>query len=155
MMQFISQYLPQIATVGAILTPLIPTMIVKAVSDKKAITTFESIKTESNTRLDEIKALAESLRQRDESISRDVSFMQNMTNTFKGEIEHIKMGVQSEMKNVSDNVLAFQQDEIYQKMINGLGSLDEIQKTIALKDQLIEKQAQVIKEIHQKLGEMK
>jgi len=59
------------------------------------------------------------------------------------------------MKNVSDNVLAFQQDEIYQKMINGLGSLDEIQKTIALKDQLIEKQAQVIKEIHQKLGEMK
>jgi hypothetical protein len=156
MIDQIIQYLPQaVATLTAVAIPMVPAFIMKAVSDKKAITTFESIKTESSTQLTEIKALTESLRQRDESISRDVSFMQNMTNTFKGEIEHIKIGVQSEMKNVSDNVLAFQQDEIYQKMINGLGSLDEIQKTIALKDQLIEKQAQVIKEIHQKLGEMK
>jgi len=156
MIDQIITYLPQaVATLGAVAVPMIPAFIMKAVSDKKAIKTFEGIKTESSKELKEIKALAESLKERELSISRDVSSVKNMTETFKGEIEHIKIGVQDEMKNVNESVLAFQNDEIYQKMLNGLGSLDEIQQTMKLKDDLIEKQAQVIKEIHKRLGEMK
>ena len=156
MIDQIIQFLPQaVTTLTAVAIPMVPAFILKAVSDKKAITTFESIKTESSTQLKEIKALAESLKERELSISKDVSSVKNMTETFKGEIEHIKIGVQNEMKNVNDSVLAFQNDEIYQKMLNGLGSLDEIQHTMKLKDDLIEKQAQVIKEIHKRLGEMK
>jgi uncharacterized coiled-coil protein SlyX len=156
MIDQIIQYLPQaVATLGAVAVPMIPAFIMKAVSDKKAITTFEGIKTESSTQLSKIKALAESLKERELSISKDVSSVKNMTETFKSEIEHIKIGVQAEMKGVKESVLAFQNDEIYQKMLNGLGSLDEIQHTMKLKDDLIEKQAQMIKEIHKKLGEMK
>ena len=156
MIDQIIQFLPQaVTTLTAVAIPMVPAFILKAVSDKKAITTFESIKTESSTQLTEIKALAESLKEREISITKDVSQVKNMTETFNSEIEHIKIGVQAEMKGVKESVLAFQNDEIYQKMLNGLGSLDEIQHTMKLKDDLIEKQAQVIKEIHKKLGEMK
>ena len=64
MIDQIIQYLPQaVATLGAVAVPMIPAFIMKAVSDKKAIKTFEGIKTESSKDLKEIKALAESLKE--------------------------------------------------------------------------------------------
>lgn len=155
MIEFITQYAPFIVTGLGVVAPILPTMIVKAVSDKKAITTFEGIKAQSSSQLTKIQELAESLKEKEQSISKDVSSMKHLTETFDTKISKIDGLVDSKMKEVSDKVLAFQNDEIYQKMLNGLGSLDEIQHTMKLKDDLIEKQAQMIKEIHKKLGEMK
>lgn len=155
MVDFLTQYAPFIVTGVGVITPILPTMIVKAVQDKKAIATFESIKLESREKLDEIKGLAEAVKERETLITKEVSEVRNMTSNFKGQIDRIETSVDQKMKEVSDSVLAFQNDEIYQKMLNGLGQLDEIQQTMRLKDELIEKQAQVIKEIHKRLGEMK
>lgn len=153
MIDQIITYLPQaVATLGAVAVPMIPAFIMKAVSDKKAITTFEGFKQASSTQLTEIKTLAESLKAKEEVIMKDVSSMKNLTETFDSKISKIDGLVESKMKEVSDKVLAFQNDEIYQKMLNGLSQLDEMQNTMRLKDELIEKQAQVIKEIHKKLG---
>ena len=155
MIDQIIQYLPQgLVTLGAVAVPMIPAFITKAVTDKKAITTFESIKAESKTQLTEIKDLAVSLKQKEETFTRDISQMKNMTETFKTQIDRIEIGVDRKMKEVSDQVLSFQKDDVYQKMLNGLSQLDQMQKAMILKDELIEKQAQVIKEIHQKLGSM-
>ena len=152
MVDFLTQYAPFIVTGVGVITPILPTMIVKAVQDRKAIATFESIKVESREKLDEIKGLAQNIKERETLITKEVSEVRNMTSNFKGQIDRIETSVDQKMKEVSDSVLAFQNDEIYQKMLNGLSQLDEIQHTMKLKDELIEKQAQVIKEIHKKLG---
>ena len=145
MIDQIIQYLPQaMVTITAVAVPMVPAFIMKAVSDKKAITTFE-----------DIKATAESLKQKEINISENVAKMNNLAETINSKVDRIESDIECKMQDVSSSVLGFQQDEIYQKMLNGLSQLDEMQNTMKLKDELIEKQAQTIKEIHKRLGELK
>lgn len=155
MIDFLNQYAPFIVTGLGIVGPILPTMIVKAVNDRKAITTFEGIKTESTAQLTKIKELAETLKKKEQNIEDNISKMKGMMEGVKGEVQIMKSGIESEMKNVSESVLSFQKDDLYQKMLSGLSQLDEMQNVMRIKDELIEKQAQTIKEIHKKLGEMK
>lgn len=155
MIDFLNQYAPFIVTGLGVIAPILPTMIVKAVNDRKAITTFEGIKTESTAQLTKIKELAETLKKKEQNIEDNISKMKGMMEGVKGEVQIMKSGIESEMKNVSESVLSFQKDDLYQKMLSGLSQLDEMQNVMRIKDELIEKQAQTIKEIHKKLGEMK
>ena len=156
MVEQIIQYLPQaLTTLGAVAVPMIPAFIMKAVSDKKAITTFEGIKKTSSTELQEIKTIADNLKAKEQLITQEVASVKNLTQTFDGKIANIEGLVDKKMQEVSDSVLAFQKDDVYQKMLSGLSKLDEMQNVMRIKDELIEKQAQTIKEINKKLGEMK
>ena len=152
MIDFLNQYAPFIVTGLGVIAPILPTMIVKAVNDRKAITTFEGIKTESTAQLTKIKELAETLKKKEQNIEDNISKMKGMMEGVKGEVQIMKSGIESEMKNVSESVLSFQKDDLYQKMLSGLSQLDEMQNVMRIKDELIEKQAQTIKEIHKKLG---
>lgn len=156
MIDQIIQYLPQaLTTLGAVAVPMVPAFIMKAVSDKKAITTFEGIKKESSKELTEIKELAETLKKKEQNIEDNVSKMKGMMEGVKGEVQIMKSGVESEMKNVSESVLSFQKDDLYQKMLSGLGQLDDLHKTLESQNNTIQRQAKELKEIHKKLGEMK
>ena len=153
MIEQITQYLPQVlATLTGVAIPLIPTMVMKAVSDRKAITTFEGIKQTASTELQQIKTIAENLKAKEQLITQEVASVKTMTQTFDGKITKLETTVDQKMQEVSDKVLAFQQDDVYQKMLNGLSELKDMKQAMEIKDQLIEKQAQIIKEIHQKLG---
>jgi hypothetical protein len=155
MIDFLTQYAPPIIQTGAILAPILPTVIVKAVNDKKAITTFETMKAQSNTKLDEVRVLVQSLREKEQAMVQEISKIKNTTDTFKGQIDRIESSVDQKMTEVSRSVLAFKEDDLYQKMLTGLEEMKEMKQTMILKDDLIERQAQVIKEIHKKLGELK
>lgn len=155
MIDFLNQYAPFIITGLGVIAPILPTMIVKAVNDKKAITTFEGIKEESNAQLTEIKELAETLKKKEQNIEDNVSKMKGMMEGVKGEVQIMKSGIESEMQNVSESVLSFQKDDLYQKMLAGLGQLDDLHKTIESQNNTIQRQAKELKEIHKKLGEMK
>ena len=152
MTEFITQYAPFIVTGLGVITPLLPTMIVKAVQDRKAITTFESIKTESSTQLTEIKSLAESLKQKEQIITQDVSKVKNMVQDIKAQNDGFEVKVDQKMDEIKNQVLAFQQDDLYQKMLSGLSQLDDLHKTIESQASTIQRQAQELKEIKKKLG---
>ena len=152
MTEFITQYAPFIVTGLGVITPLLPTMIVKAVQDRKAITTFESIKKESSTQLTEIKSLAESLKQKEQIITQDVSKVKNMVQDIKAQNDGFEVKVDQKMDEIKNQVLAFQNDDLYQKMLSGLSQLDDLHKTIESQASTIQRQAQELKEIKKKLG---
>jgi len=149
----IIQYLPQaVATLGAVAVPMIPAFIMKAVSDKKAIKTFEGIKKTSSTELQEIKTIAENLKAKEQLITQEVASVKNLTQTFDGKIANIEGLVDKKMQEVSDSVLSFQKDDVYQKMLSSLSQLDDLHKTIDSQASIIQRQAQELKEIKKKLG---
>ncbi|HPG43232.1 MAG TPA: hypothetical protein PLJ98_05425 [Acholeplasmataceae bacterium] len=153
MVEQIIQYLPQaLTTLGAVAVPMIPAFIMKAVSDKKAITTFEGIKKTSSTELQEIKTIADNLKAKEQLITQEVASVKNLTQTFDGKIANIEGLVDKKMQEVSDSVLAFQKDDVYQKMLAGLSQLDDLHKTIDSQANTIQRQAQELKEIKKKLG---
>ena len=152
MTEFITQYAPFIVTGLGVITPLLPTMIVKAVQDRKAITTFESIKTESSSQLTEIKSLAESLKQKEQIITQDVSKLKNMVQDIKTQNDGFEVKVDQKMDDIKNQLLAFQNDDLYQKMLSGLSQLDDLHKTIESQASTIQRQAQELKEIKKKLG---
>ena len=152
MTEFITQYAPFIVTGLGVITPLLPTMIVKAVQDKKAIKTFESIKVESSSQLTDIKSLAESLKQKEQIITQDVSKVKNMVQDIKAQNDGFEVKVDQKMDEIKTQVLAFQNDDLYQKMLSGLSQLDDLHKTIESQASTIQRQAQELKEIKKKLG---
>ena len=153
MIDQIIAYLPQaITTLGAVAVPMIPAFVMKAVNDKKAITTFEGIKKESSSQLSEIKTLAESLKQKEQNITNDVSKVKNMVQDIKAQNDGFEVKVDQKMDEIKNQVLAFQNDDLYQKMLSGLSQLDDLHKTIESQASTIQRQAQELKEIKKKLG---
>ena len=153
MIDQIIQYLPQgLVTLGAVAVPMIPAFITKAIADKKAITTFEGIKKESSSQLSEIKTLAESLKQKEQIITQDVSKVKNMVQDIKAQNDGFEVKVDQKMDEIKNQVLAFQNDDLYQKMLSGLSQLDDLHKTIESQASTIQRQAQELKEIKKKLG---
>lgn len=141
MMDFINQYLPQIATVSAVLVPMVPLALKRTISDKNLL-----------GKVDQVKAVAEKLSAKEISLTKDVSMLANATQNMKVEIDHIGTGVKDEMAKVSEQLLGFQQGDMYQKMLNGLGTLEKMEAIIKSNEALIQQQAATIKEIKKKLG---
>jgi hypothetical protein len=141
MMDFINQYLPELATVGAIVVPMVPLLIKRTVNDKNLV-----------EKVTEVKIVAEKLSNKEALLTKEVQSITNTTQNIKVEVDRMKKGVDEEMKKVSEQLLGFQEGDLYQKMLNGLGSLDKIEQTIENQKALIESQAATIKEMRKKLG---
>jgi len=142
MIQFINQYLPEIATVSAIAVPVIPLLIKRTISDKNLI-----------SKVTEVKEVADKLSAKEFALSKDIQNITNSTHQMKQDVEVMKNGVNEEMAKVSEQLLGFQQGDMYQKMLNGLSQLDEMQLIIHSNEELIKSQAQTIKDIKKKLGD--
>jgi methyl-accepting chemotaxis protein len=142
MSDFLSQYWPHLATVGAVLTPLIPTLIKRTISDKNLL-----------GKVEEVKVVAEKLSQKELNIAKNIANITNTTDKMKADMEIMKQGVECQMKQVSDQLLGFQKEDIYQKMLNGLDRIDHLNQILDAKDTQIEHMATVIKDIKKKIGD--
>ena len=92
------------------------------------------------------------MKAKEQLITQEVASVKNLTQTFDGKIANIEGLVDKKMQEVSDSVLAFQKDDVYQKMLAGLSQLDDLHKTIESQANIIQHQAQELKEIKKKLG---
>jgi hypothetical protein len=140
MMQFINQYLPEIATVSAIAVPVIPLLIKRKISDSNLL-----------AKVTEVKDVADKLSQKELALTKNIQNITHTTEQMKNDVEIMKNGVTDEMAKVSDQLLGFQQGDMYQKMLLGLSQLDEMQLIIKNNEELIQSQAQTIKDIKKKL----
>lgn len=141
MLELIKTYAPWIITVLAIIGPQIPAMIQRAVNDKNLLKTFG-----------DVKALAATVDVKSDDFRREFTKYQTMVQQFGSEIEDIKRLVKDEIAHIKDEVVAFQQDELYQKMLVGLSQVNDLIVILENKDQTIQRLGEVIKEIKKKLG---
>jgi hypothetical protein len=141
MIQFIETYAPWIISVVVILGPQIPALISRSVSDKNLLNVFSNV-----------KEVAKDISFKETDISKAIASINQITSVLKDEIDKMEMKVGTEIQRINETVLAFQEGEIYQKMLNGLSQLDELAELLKNKDTTIEQLGQVIKDIKKKLG---
>lgn len=141
MLELIKTYAPWIITIIMILGPQIPALIQRAVNDKNLLKTFG-----------DVKALTATVDTKSDDFKREFAKYQTMVQQFGSEIESIRSLVENEISNIRDQVNAFQQDELYQKMLVGLSQVNDLIIILENKDQTIERLGEVIKEIKKKLG---
>ncbi len=137
MLDFINTYSDTIISTIVVLTPVVYALRSRIVSDKNMLNTFQVAK--------------QSI-----SDSNNIKFnVEGAITTVKTNIDRIENKVNESINYMNQTVLEFQEDELYQKMLSGLGQLDELHQTLQNKDSTIEMLGRELKETHLALLEIK
>ena len=134
MIEFLGTYAPQIAQVSIILSVFAPFIRKRIVSDRNMVKVFDNVKTLSKS-----------------TNAKTVDIKLALGSIYKV-IGNIQMENEIQNKKINESILAFTQDELYSKMLNGLAQLDEMNKIIEQKDQNIQSLQTTIKAINRSLG---
>jgi len=134
MMQFFTDYAPQIISTVTIVSIYAPMIRKRIVSDKNMLLKFDDIKALTKTVLGKEVDFDRAIRKVDDSILR------------------IEKEVNSSIKAINDNVLEFTESELYTKMLSGLSQLDELSHIIQNKDATIRDYKLQLKKINKRLG---
>lgn len=135
MNELINQYMPEIMVVLAVLTPLMPTVIMRVISDKRLQNTFSNFKVSGALSVDAASKLAQEVM----ALSQNMDFIKNLI----GEMESIKMdyaGIASRFMDAKESV-----DEALELMKIATEQLRQ-------KDLTIQYLHQELKDIRSKLG---
>lgn len=95
--ELVKQYLPQIITVLAILSPLIPTVITNVISSNKLRKTFDKLSEGANLKVDVFKRLSERLGNVDGELA-------SLRDTLNININEVKLSVTSSVSKILDDV---------------------------------------------------
>ena len=135
MNELINQYMPEIMVVLAVLTPLMPTVIMRVISDKRLQNTFSNFKVSGALSVDAANKLAQEVM----ALAQNMTFIKNLV----GEMESIKMdyaGIASKFMDAKESV-----DEALELMKIATEQLRQ-------KDLTIQYLHQELKDIRSKLG---
>lgn len=135
MNELINQYMPEIMVVLAVLTPLMPTIIMRVISDKRLQNTFSNFKVSGALSVDAANKLAQEVM----ALAQNMTFIKNLV----GEMESIKMdyaGIASKFMDAKESV-----DEALELMKIATEQLRQ-------KDLTIQYLHQELKDIRSKLG---
>jgi len=141
MNEFWMSYGPNVLTVVAILTPLIPAMILKKISDGNIMKTFNNI-----------KELGQTIGLNEQLIDQGIKKIDLVAKSLNTSIVQMETKLDDKIKKIDESVLAFQNGDLYKKMLTGLSQLDELQKLLLVKDDTIKTLGTTIKYIKKKLG---
>lgn len=97
MIELVEQYLPQIITVLAIVSPLIPTMITNVISSNKLRKTFDTLTEGANLKVDVFKRLSERLGNVDGELA-------SLRDALNININEVKLSVTSNVSKILDDV---------------------------------------------------
>jgi hypothetical protein len=143
MIEIIEAYGPQI--LQYILTAVLIALVGKfrAVSDTNLLSVFNKVKDQ-----------ALEVTNKEIDISFSIDKVSAITAILSNTISLMQVDLQKEITNMNSSVLAFQEDEIYTKMLAGLSQLDEFVRIIEGKDNIIATMFDELKNINRRLGEM-
>lgn len=135
MNELINQYMPEIMVVLAVLTPLMPTVIMRVISDKRLQNTFSNFKVSGALSVEAASKLTQEVL----SLAQNTQFIKNLV----GEMESIKMdyaGIASKFMDAKESV-----DQALELMKIATEQLRQ-------KDLTIQYLHQELKDIRSKLG---
>ena len=135
MIDFLNTYSAELAQGFALLAIAAPFIRQRIVSDKNILNVFNSAK-ESIKQTNEIRSdMFKSLMLMGETIQRIDGLVDTQSTTFQ------------------EVILAFQEDELYTKMLEGLSQLDELHQILQDKDSTIEMLSTELREMHKTMQE--
>lgn len=135
MIDLINTYMPEIMVVLAVLTPLMPTIIMRVISDKRLQATFSNFKVSGALSVDAASKLTQEVL----ALAQNTQFIKNLV----GEMESIKMdyaGIASKFMDAKESV-----DQALELMKIATEQLRQ-------KDLTIQYLHQELKDIRSKLG---
>jgi hypothetical protein len=144
MIEFLEQYAPQIAVIVAIVGPLMPLIHKRIVSDRNMIKVF-----------DNVKELASKVQFKESDIKNALIKVDVIQDKLNKTIDDYQNIFNDKMKIVDQKITNFMESDLYQKMLNGLGQLDELKSLLQNKDTTIQELGTVIKDLKQSLLEIK
>jgi len=136
MTEFLTSYAPELALFGAIIASVAPFLRSRKISDLNMLKTFE-----------DVKGLATTIHRKEIDFSLALGKVDDLTSKIETEVTE-------SIKDINQSVLAFKEDALYLKMLDGLSQLDEISQLLQNKDDTIAILMTTIKEINKKLGVM-
>ncbi len=136
MMEFITTYSSEIITIASILIAITPSIIKRTISDKKLIQKFG-----------DVSAWAKNLNTKELNIKQTLNALNGLQNRIEAEVK-------AEIENVKNAVNEFKEDETYQKILDGLSKLNDLQEIIKEKDNLIESYRTELKLVNKRLTKL-
>lgn len=143
MIEFINTYASEIVTIGSILIAITPAFIKRTISDKKLIKKFG-----------DISVFAKDLDSQKLGIVESINTLNGLQNRIEKNVQKINEDIKGEIQEIKGAVLEFQNEELYQKMLNGLSKLNDLQELIKEKDNLIESYRTELKLVNKRLTKL-
>ena len=144
MFEFIETNISQIAVVFAILGPLTPIIRKRIVSDKHMMKVFG-----------DIKELSSKVKFKATDINDALKKIDMVQKNFQVRIDNFQNQIDDRMKIIDQSITNFTDSELYQRMLNGLEQLNNLDQLLENKNSTIQELGETIKSINQKFLEIK
>lgn len=112
MIDFINANLDTIIGSTAVIATLFPLARQRILGDKKILTSFKTLEDVTSR-----------------FTKKEFDIRQSVTN-LDSAIQKIEQGIAQEVSNMNESILAFQESELYTKMLDGLKQVDELQQRL-------------------------
>ena len=139
----IKTYFPEMLVVIGVIAPLMPFIRSRVISDKNMQKVFG-----------DVKELASKVGFKEEDINKSLLKIDQMTKYMSNRVDQFENRLESKVQELDQSIVNFMETDLFKKMLLGLQQLDTIVQIMENKDQIIEAQFTVIKEIRKKLGVM-
>jgi hypothetical protein len=136
MIEFLTNYAPELALFGAIIASIAPFLRSRKISDGNMIKTFS-----------DVKGLASNIHRKEIDFTLALTKVDDLATKIQNDVN-------DSIKKMDNTILIFKEDEIYKKMLLGLSQLDELSQLLQNKDNTIASLKTTIKSINKKLGVM-
>ena len=136
MIEFLTNYAPELALFGAIIASIAPFLRSRKISDGNMIKTFS-----------DVKGLASNIHRKEIDFTLALTKVDDLATKIQNDVN-------DSIKKMDNTILIFKEDEIYKKMLLGLSQLDELSQLLQNKDNTIASLKKTIKSINKKLGVM-
>jgi len=100
----------------------------------------------------DVKELASKVGFKEEDINKSLLKIDQMTKYMSNRVDQFENRLESKVQELDQSIVNFMETDLFKKMLLGLQQLDTIVQIMENKDQIIEAQFTVIKEIRKKLG---
>jgi division protein CdvB (Snf7/Vps24/ESCRT-III family) len=137
----IKTYFPEMLVVIGVIAPLMPFIRSRVISDKNMQKVFG-----------DVKELASKVGFKEEDINKSLLKIDQMTKYMSNRVDQFENRLESKVQELDQSIVNFMETDLFKKMLLGLQQLDTIVQIMENKDQIIEAQFTVIKEIRKKLG---
>ena len=137
----IKTYFPEMLVVIGVIAPLMPFIRSRVISDKNMQKVFG-----------DVKELASKVGFKEEDINKSLLKIDQMTKYMSNKVDQFENRLESKVQELDQSIVNFMETDLFKKMLLGLQQLDTIVQIMENKDQIIEAQFTVIKEIRKKLG---
>lgn len=142
MIEFINENMSALVGYVSIILTILPTLIAKILSDKKLLKTLNGF----NIKTSDVENISKGIQDTFNTVNSKIF-------TIEKEITNITAKLNEDLEVFKESFKQFETDETFLELKAALTSIRELESKISLKNDVIEKLGETIKDIKKKLGD--